>query len=76
MTSGALQYLFLSTLVRKAGGNRRRWRLVLGDMKVYAVATHPHCNWSVTPTGSAAENDIVERIADDLRVTHPIVSHG
>ncbi|USU03954.1 hypothetical protein NF700_11290 [Sphingomonadaceae bacterium OTU29MARTA1] len=76
MTSGALQDLFLSTLVRKAGGNRRRWRLVLGDMKVYAVATHPHCNWSVTPTGSAAENDIVERIADDLRVTHPIVSHG
>ena len=76
MTSGALQDLFLSTLVRKAGGNRRRWRLVLGDMKVYAVATHPRCNWSVTPTGSAAENDIVERIADDLRVTHPIVSHG
>ncbi len=76
MTSGALQDLFLSTLVRKAGGNRRHWRLVLGDMKVYAVATHPHCNWSVTPTGSAAENDIVERIADDLRVTHPIVSHG
>ncbi len=76
MTSGALQDLFLSTLVRKAGGNRRRWRLVLGDMKVYAVATHPHCNWSVTPIGSAAENDIVERIADDLRVTHPIVSHG
>ena len=76
MTSGALQDLFLSTLVRKAGGNRRRWRLVLGDMKVYAVATHPHCNWSVTPTGSAAENDIVERIADDPRVTHPIVSHG
>ncbi len=73
MTSGALQDLFLSTLVRKAGGNRRRWRLVLGEVKVYATATHPHCNWAVTPTGSVAENDTIERIADDLRVTHPIV---
>jgi hypothetical protein len=76
MTSGALQDLFLSTLVRKAGGNRRRWRLVLGDMRVYSVATHPHCNWTVTPTGTYAENDIVERIADELRVTHPIVREG
>lgn len=76
MTSGALQDLFLSTLVRKAGGNRRRWRLVLGDMRVYSVATHPHCNWAVTPTGTYAENDTVERIADELRVTHPIVREG
>ncbi|MCU6454293.1 hypothetical protein LPN01_09395 [Sphingomonas sp. A2-49] len=76
MTSAALHDLFLSTLVRKAGGNRRRWRLVLGEVRLYAVATHPHCNWAVTPTGSAGENDMVERIADDLRVTHPIVTAG
>lgn len=76
MTSGALQDLFLATLVRRAGGNRRRWRLVIGDIKVYATATHPHCNWALTPTGTAGENDIVERIADDLRVTHPIVRAG
>jgi hypothetical protein len=76
MTSGALQDLFLATLVRRAGGNRRRWRLVIGDITVYATATHPHCNWALTPTGTAAENDIVERIADDLRVTHPIVRAG
>ena len=76
MTSGALQDLFLATLVRRAGGNRRRWRLVIGDIKVYATATHPHCNWALTPTGTAAENDTVERIADDLRVTHPSVRAG
>ncbi|GEM73044.1 hypothetical protein SAQ01S_28100 [Sphingomonas aquatilis NBRC 16722] len=73
MTSGALHGLFLSTLIRRAGGNRRRWRLVTGDLRVYPIATHPHCNWSVTPSGTAAENDIVERIADDLRAAHPIL---
>ncbi len=76
MTSGALHDLFLSTLVKQAGGNRRRWRLVVGEVKLYPVATHPHCNWSVTPTGSASENDVVERIADDLRIRHPIVRAG
>ena len=76
MTSGALHDLFLSTLVRRAGGNRRRWRLVIGEIKLYDTATHPHCNWSLTPTGSAHENDVVERIADELRVAHPIVRAG
>ncbi|MFN3435475.1 MAG: hypothetical protein ACK4ZY_13880 [Sphingomonas sp.] len=76
MTSAALHDLFLSTLIRQAGGNRRRWRLVLGEVRLYDAATHPHCNWSITPTGSASENDAIERIADDLRVAHPIVRAG
>ncbi len=76
MTSGMLLDLFLSTLVRQAGGNRRRWRLVVGDVRLYDPATHPHCNWSITPAGSASENDTVERIADDLRLKHPIVRAG
>lgn len=76
MTSDALLDLFLSTLAKQAGGNRRRWRLVIGEVKLYDPKTHPHCNWSVTPTGSAVENDIVERIADDLRIRCPIVRAG
>jgi hypothetical protein len=76
MTSGMLHDLFLSTLIKQAGGNRRRWRLVIGEVKLYDPKTHPHCNWSVTPTGTAAENDVVERIADDLRIRHPIVRAG
>jgi hypothetical protein len=76
MTSATLHDLFLSTLVKQAGGNRRRWRLVLGEIRLYDPATHPHCNWSVTPTGAAGENDTIERIADDLRLRHPIVTAG
>ena len=76
MTSGMLHDLFLSTLVKQAGGNRRRWRLVIGEIRLYDPKTHPHCNWAVTPTGSASENDTIERIADDLRLRHPIVRAG
>jgi hypothetical protein len=73
MTSGELHDLFLSTLVREAGGTRRHWRLVVGDVKLYPVETHPHCNWTVTPNGTAAATGEVERIADMLRARHPIV---
>ena len=76
MTSAMLHDLFLSMLVKQAGGNRRRWRLVLGEIRLYDPTTHPHCNWSVTPTGSAGENDTIERIADDLRLHYPRVTAG
>jgi len=76
MTSGMLHDLFLSTLVKQAGGNRRRWRLVIGEIRLYDPKTHPHCNWEVTPTGSAGENDTIERIADDLRLRYPRVTAG
>ena len=73
MTSGELHDLFLSTLVREAGGTRRQWRLVVGDVKLYPVETHPQGNWTVTPSGSAAATGEVERIADMLRALNPIV---
>jgi hypothetical protein len=73
MTSGELKDLFLSTLVREAGGTRRHWRLVVGDLKIYSLDTHPHCNWSVTPSGSSAATGEVERVADALRARHPVI---
>ena len=74
MTSAGLIDLFVKTLLRDLGGDRRRWRTVLGPVRVYNTETHPHCNWSVTPSGGAGENAAVERIADRLRGEHPIIS--
>ncbi|MAW98566.1 MAG: hypothetical protein CMN72_02760 [Sphingomonas sp.] len=73
MRVGELEDLFLRTLLKQAGGNQRRWRLALGPVTLYDPATHPHCNWNVSPTGSAAENAVIERLADDLRIAHPRV---
>lgn len=73
MTAGDLEDRFLAHLLRTNGGIRRRWRLVLGGVRTYDVTTHPHCNWSVTPRGSAAENEAVEAAADELRARFPIV---
>ncbi|WNO54453.1 hypothetical protein [Stakelama saccharophila] len=71
MTVGELEDLLLASLLRRAGGTKRRWRLVLGPITVYDPATHPHCNWHVNPTGTAAENDTIERLLDDVRARHP-----
>ncbi|WP_267395978.1 MULTISPECIES: hypothetical protein [unclassified Sphingomonas] len=73
MTAADLRDLFLATLVKEAGGNRRRWRIVLGEVRVYDRATHAHCNWSVSPSGSYDEIAEVERVADDLRARHPLI---
>ena len=74
MTASDLQSLLITTLLRDHGGDRRRWRLVLGEVKVYPLATHPHCNWSVTPSGAFDDIDAVETLVDRARAQHPIVS--
>lgn len=74
MTAADLYDLLLSALTRTVGGSRRRWRIVIGDIRVYGLDTHPHCNWSVSPSGSVAEIAAVENAVDDLRGRHPIVT--
>lgn len=76
MTAGELQDLLVTALVRKHGGSKRGWRAALGPLRVHDTATHPHCNWSAAPSGSAAENAAIERLLDDLRGRHPLVSEG
>ncbi|SNS33939.1 hypothetical protein SAMN06295912_104203 [Sphingomonas laterariae] len=74
MTAGELQDRFIATLAREAGGGHRRWRIAVGPVRLYSIDTHPHCNWAVTPSGSAGEIERVERVADVLRQRHPIVT--
>lgn len=74
MTSDALIDRFLATLLRERGGRRHEWRTVLGPVKLYALETHAHCNWSITPSGSPDKVAAVERLADRLRLEHPIVT--
>ena len=76
MTASELQDLLVSSLTRQAGGTRRRWRIVLGAVRLYDAATHPHCNWAVEPSGSDAEVDKVERLLDEMRLAHPVVVAG
>lgn len=74
MTGADLIDLFLATLLRTQGGTRARWRRVLGPVRIYDPATHPHCNWELAPSGSARERAAIEDLADRLRGDHPIVT--
>ena len=76
MKASALEDLLINTLVRKTGGTRRQWRIALGPIRLHDRATHPHCNWSVTPSGSIGEVSAIERLLDDVRLSHPFVTRG
>jgi hypothetical protein len=76
MTASELQDLIVATLTKRIGGTQRRWRSVVGRVRVHDVATHPHCNWSVEPSGGAGEVAQVQRLLDDLRGSFPIVAAG
>lgn len=68
--------MLVSQLVKKSGGTQRRWRAVVGPIKLHDIATHPHCNWSVAPSGGSGEVAAVEQLLDTMRLEHPIVLKG
>lgn len=76
MTTSDLHDRIVSTLARDHGGTKRRWRVAVGGVRVHSVATHPHCNWSIEPSGTASENDAIERLLDDLRLACRFVTAG
>ena len=76
MTGSDLQDMIINGLIRGHGGTRRRWRIALGPVRVLDRSTHAPCNWSVAPAGTARENDAIERLLDDVRVSDPLVKEG
>ncbi len=73
MTAADLLELLIARLVRDCGGTRRQWRAAIGLVKIYSVATHPHCNWAVSPSGSLYQCAEIEQRVDDLRQHYPII---
>lgn len=73
MTADALTDLMIAALIRAHGGSRRRWRIAIGALRIHDARTHPHCNWSVAPGGSATDVAAIEDLLDDVRLRHPIV---
>lgn len=74
MTGSKIQDLLVAVLARNKGGSARSWRIAIGPVRVYDPATHPLCNWSVAPSGSARENAAIEHLLDTVRLTHPLVT--
>lgn len=76
VTAADLADLLAKTLTRKHGRSQRSWRAALGPVRVHDQRTHPHCNWSLAPSGTPAEVAAIEALLDDLRLEHPIVTPG
>lgn len=74
MTTDQLKDLLLARLIRNYGGIRSEWRKRIGPVRLYSVATHPHCNWAIDASGTRAQIEAIETLVDDLRSTHPILT--
>lgn len=74
MTSYDLEQLLISRLVREKGGTSQNWRRALGKVIVRNADAHAHCNWDVRTSGTSSQNATIERLLDDMRLEHPIVT--
>jgi len=74
MTAYDVRELLVRMVMRKHGGPLMRWRTVVGEIRVYPLSTHPHCNWRADPSGSVREVEAAERIIDQVSAQHPIVN--
>jgi hypothetical protein len=76
MTAHDLEQLLIARLVRERGGTSQTWRRALGRVIVHDAATHAHCNWDVRTSGTDVQNAAIERLLDDVRLEHPILTAG
>ncbi|HKY81332.1 MAG TPA: hypothetical protein VJM09_07645 [Sphingobium sp.] len=74
MTADKITDLLIARLVRDHGQSKHHWRKVIGPIRLYSRATHPHCNWAATPAGSVQETATIETLLDDFRTRYPLLS--
>lgn len=76
MTASDLEQLLIARLVRERGGTSQTWQRTLGKLIVRDTETHPHCNWDFRLSGTDAQRAAIERLLDDVRLEHSIVTAG
>jgi hypothetical protein len=74
MTRDQMIDLLVACLLRDHGRSKHHWRKAIGGLRLYDAATHPHCNWTATPTGSLRDVALIESLLDDMRFTYPMLS--
>lgn len=74
MTASDLELLLIARLIRERGGTSQTWRRALGKIIVRDTKTHAHCNWDLRLGGTDAQRAAIERLLDDVRLEHSIVS--
>ena len=73
MTQSQLIDSLVARLARDHGKSKTYWRRLLGPVQFYSIETHAHCNWAIHATGTHPEIKQIERLLDDVRLSHPIV---
>jgi hypothetical protein len=69
-----LRDLLAHILAGAVGGSEAKWRGLIGEAEALPIVFHPRSNWRITPSGTAAELESIEKAAHLVRDAHPYVA--
>jgi hypothetical protein len=67
--------LLAHVLASVAGGTEAKWRRLIGPVEKLPTWRYVRFNWQVTPTGSVAERQVINKDVDIVRAEHPYISN-
>lgn len=73
LSADAAADLLVTVIQGVAGGTKSEWRKVVGEIERHPAHRFVRFNWSVTPTGTAKQRDVIERAVEIVRAAHPYI---
>lgn len=74
LTATDIEDTLADMLTGAVGGTRERWLDLIGPVKMLPIATHIHCNWSVSPIATGEELVSITKAIELVRAEHPYVN--
>lgn len=73
LTTARIADLLAEMLTDALGGDEVRWLELIGPVTQLPLATHIHCNWSISPIATGEELRAIRAAEELLRGEHPYV---
>jgi hypothetical protein len=73
VTAEALRHLLSTILADVAGHDEAYWLEQIGPVKMLPIATHIHCNWSVSPIATGKDLNAITSAIEIVRAKHPCI---
>jgi hypothetical protein len=73
LTATDIGDMLADMLTGAVGGTRDRWLDLIGPVKMLPIATHIHCNWSVSSIATGDDLAAINEAARLVREQHPYI---
>ena len=73
LDASELRRLLATILAGAVGESEAAWTKRIGDVAILPIVFNPHCNWSVSPSGTAEQRDAIGKAVELVRTEHPYI---